>query len=246
MQAEPSVQSRLLQVAELDAHVGRVSHTARTLPQHKQIQEAMKTRQELSDALVEAGTVVSDLEADVTRAEADLVPVRQRLERNQQRIDDGSVSDPKTLRGLIEEVEHLKRRISDLEDIELELMDRQETAQAAQARITGQKRDLEGTLRQLVADRDAEVQRLAAEAKELQLARAAKAEGLPEPLMKLYERLRAATGAGAAELRGGRCTGCQLTIPFSDLDRYRKAPPNEVLRCVECDRILIRTGESGL
>ena len=32
----------------------------------------------------------------------------------------------------------------------------------------------------------------------------------------------------------------------ADLDAYRKAPSNQVLRCAECNRILVRTPESGL
>lgn len=246
MQAEPRDQSRVLQLADLDAHLGRVTHAARTLPQHKRIEELMKARQDVTDTLVEAETVVGDLEAAVRRAEADLVPVRERLARNQARIDDGSVSDGKTLRGLIEEVEHLKRRIGDLEDAELELMEQLETAQAAQVRVAESKTGIESELRAAVAERDEKVQVLAAEAKELQAKRKSQAAEIPEPLLKLYERLRASSGAGAAELKQRRCTGCQLEIPVSDLDGYRKAPANEVLRCVECDRILVRTGQSGL
>ena len=91
-----------------------------------------------------------------------------------------------------------------------------------------------------------QVAALAAEAKQVRDTRAARAKSLPDGLLALYEKLRASKGTGAALLQRGRCTGCQLEIPVSDLDRYRKAPANEVLRCAHCDRILIRTDESGL
>lgn len=246
MQAEPREQAKVLQLAELDAHVGRITHTARTLPQHKRIEELMKQRQDAIDALVASETRVSDLEAAVRRSEADLVPVRERLSRNQTRIDDGSVTDGKTLRGLIEEVEHLKRRIGDLEDAELELMEQLEAAQSEREQAGQRRTEVETQLRDEVAERDKQVQALAAQAKELQAERAAQVGDVPKPLLDLYERLRAATGAGAAELKQGRCTGCQLQIPVSDLDGYRKSAPNQVLRCVECDRILVRTAHSGL
>ena len=61
-----------------------------------------------------------------------------------------------------------------------------------------------------------------------------------------YERIRAQRGLGAARLARGRCSGCQLEITVSDMDVYRRTPANQVLRCVECDRILVRTPESGL
>lgn len=246
MLAEPSDQRRLLDLAQEDAEIARLTHQARSLPQHKRIEDLMKARSDATEALVEAGTVVSDLEAATNRAEADLVPVRQRLQRNQTRIDDGSITDGKVLRGLMEEVEHLGRRISDLEDAELELMGELEAAQEGQARVAEQKARIEEQLRTEVAERDRQVATLSAEAKQVQATRAARGKSLPTDLLALYEKLRAAKGTGAALLQRGHCTGCQLEIPVSDLDGYRKAPANQVLRCVQCDRILIRTDQSGL
>ena len=49
-----------------------------------------------------------------------------------------------------------------------------------------------------------------------------------------------------AELRARRCTGCQLDINAADLRVYAAAADDEVLRCEECSRILVRTAQSGL
>jgi len=64
--------------------------------------------------------------------------------------------------------------------------------------------------------------------------------------MALYERIRTQKGVGAAELRARQCGGCRLTLNPSDLAVIAKAPVDEVMRCEECSRILVRTGESGL
>ncbi|MGN6610349.1 MAG: zinc ribbon domain-containing protein, partial [Angustibacter sp.] len=62
-----------------------------------------------------------------------------------------------------------------------------------------------------------------------------------------YERIRASSGGlGAAALRQRRCGGCQLELNNVDMNRIKAAPADEVLRCEECGRILVRTGESGL
>ena len=246
MLAEPQDQMRLLELAELDREVGRVQHAAKSLPQHQSIADLMTMRRDITDALVSATTEVDDLRLDVRRAEGDIAPVKARLERNQQRIDDGSVSDPKTLRGLTEEVEHLHRRIADLEEEQLQVMGDLEEAEARQAEFTAKKNDVEARLRDLVASRDKEVAVLATEAKELGSSRTAKAAVVAPQLLALYEKIRTHSGSGAAALRRGRCGGCSLELTPADLDTYRKAPANEVLRCVECDRILVRTKESGL
>ena len=47
-------------------------------------------------------------------------------------------------------------------------------------------------------------------------------------------------------LRRRECGGCRLTLNPSDLATIAAAPSDEVVRCEECSRILVRTGESGL
>ena len=243
MLADPADQQRLLTLAELDSEIGRLQHTAKKLPQHARIAELMKNRQAVTDDLVAVTTRVEDLELSVRRAESDLVPVRTRLDRESKRVEDGSVTDPKVLRGLMEEVERIKRRITELEDAELDLMEQLEEATAERDELATGKKDVEETLRAEVAVRDAEVGKLSTEAKAIASSRASEAEKVPAPLLALYEKIRAHR---AAKLHRGRCSGCQLELTVSDLDAYRKAPQNEVLRCVECDRILVRTADSGL
>ncbi len=246
MLADPAVQRILLTLADLDSEVARVQHAARTLPQHKAIASLMEARQSVTDELVASNIEVDDLGVAVTKAEADLTPVKARQVRNQQRIDDGSISDAKILRSLTEEVEHLKRRISELEDSELELMGRLEDATAHRDRIAGQKAEIETRLRDEVAGRDVAVGKLRKEATDLTETRASVVGRIPADLLGLYEKMRASSGMGAAPLKAGRCGGCQLQLTPADLDAYRRAPAEQVLRCVECDRILIRTPESGL
>jgi predicted nucleic acid-binding Zn-ribbon protein len=86
---------------------------------------------------------------------------------------------------------------------------------------------------QTIADRTAERGPLAA--------------SLPADLLGLYEKIRSAHGGiGAAMLRARRCEGCRLDLSGSDLSAARSAADDEVLRCDECRRILVRTKESGL
>ncbi len=246
MIADPADQRTLLTLADLDTEVARVQHAARALPQHKIIADLMAARQQIADELVASSTDADDLQVAVAKSETDLAPVRARLERDEARIVDGSVSDGKILRSLQEEVDHLRRRISTLEDNELELMGRLEEATEHRDRIAARKGEIETKLRSEVAARDEAVAKLSQEAKDLAATRAPLAARVPADLLKLYEKLRASSGLGAAPLKAGRCGGCQLEVTVSDLDLYRRTPANQVLRCVECDRILVRTPESGL
>jgi len=67
------------------------------------------------------------------------------------------------------------------------------------------------------------------------------AAGLPPDLTSLYERLRAQHGGvAAAPLIGGRCNGCYLALPATEVDRIKREPPDALVTCDQCGRILVR------
>ena len=148
---------------------------------------------------------------------------------------------------MLGELQSLHRRIISLEDVELEVMERLETAQtsfesrtAELAAMDGEEAELRAAFQQKAGDLQNELTAVEAE-------RSTIAVGLPADLLALYEKLRAQKdGVGAAALRRRECEGCRLTLNASDLGIIAKAPTDEVLRCEECNRILVRTGESGL
>lgn len=222
-----------------------MQHRRRTRPEHAELQRLRAEAEGLKSDLVAADTAVADLEADQTRAESDLDPVRERLVRNERRIADGTVPDPKALASMIEEVEHLKKRISDLEDAELEVMEELETASAEQHRLRSRMAELDGSMAEVTNRRDAELAVIDAQIADARNDRAGIAPDVPANLMALYDKLAAThNGVGAAELRQRRCTGCQLEVNAADLRAIAAASADEVVRCEECGRILVRTEQS--
>jgi uncharacterized protein len=162
-------------------------------------------------------------------------------------IDAGQVKDPKALERMLGELESLHRRITSLEDTELEVMEQLETAQASLDQRTAELSAMEGEESELRAAFEKKGGELQSELETVTAERKTTASGMPEDLLKLYEKLRAQKGGvGAAALRRRECEGCRLTLNASDLGIIARKPTDEVVRCEECDRILVRTGESGL
>jgi uncharacterized protein len=134
-----------------------------------------------------------------------------------------------------------------LEDAELEVMERLETAQARVAQVTAEQERLSAQLADVTAQRDRLLAEVDAESDSERTARENAAAGLPADLLALYEKVReAAGGVGAARLSQRRCEGCRLELNTTDLNRIRDAAPETVIRCEECRRILVRTPDSGL
>lgn len=199
------------------------------------------------DQVRDAQIVVDDLAAAQAKADADVEQVKARRTRDRDRMDAGQITNPKDLERMQHELASLDRRISTLEDEELEVMEQLEQAQASLAELSGHVAEGDERLSGLVTSRDVKAAEIDAELDRLTGERATAVEGMPEDLLALYEKLRAnKDGVGAAELRQRRCNGCQLTIDNAELAVIRALPSNEVVRCEECQRILVRTGESGL
>lgn len=247
MKADPHALRRLLDVQELDSRIDRLSHRRRTLPELAEIDDLRKQRDAAADQIVVAQTEVDDLGHEQRKADADVEQVKTRRARNQQRLDQGQVGSPKELQSLQHEVETLERRISDLEDAELDVMERLEAAQAELDRLQASVAEYDEGLRGLEQRRDAATTEIDAEAHEAGSERAQLADGIPGALLELYEKLRSTHGGvGAAALVQRRCQGCRLELNAADLREIAAAPEDEVLRCEECQRILVRTAESGV
>jgi predicted nucleic acid-binding Zn-ribbon protein len=145
------------------------------------------------------------------------------------------------------ELESLERRISTLEDEELEVMEQLEEAQSALAELTSAIEDLDGRLGTLTTARDEKVAALDAEIASVSAGRDAIVAAIPADLLALYEKLRASKGGvGVGALRARQCSGCQLSLDAGELAEIRATPAETVLRHEECQRILVRTSESGL
>jgi uncharacterized protein len=247
VKASPEAQLRLLELADLDAELGRLEHRRRSLPEHAELAHRQERRKALSDELATLGAREGDLHREQAKADADVEQVRSRIARDRARLDAGQVSSPRELENLQSEIESLRRRQSDLEDAELDVMERREAVQARLTEASAERLAVENEVREITARRDAALAELAEQSGKAADRRAAVAAEEPADLLELYERLRAQhDGVGAAALRRGQCQGCHLSLNTVDRNAIRAAAPDEVVRCEECRRILVRTDESGL
>ncbi len=234
---------KLLELADLDAELSRLDHRRRTLPESQEYDRAEARDAELRDELATLEAQQSDLERGQGKAERDVDQVRSRIERDRARLDAGLVSSPKELENLQSEIVSLEHRQSDLEEVVLEVMERLEQVSRRRTSVAEEQATLTGQREEIAARRDAAFAEISEESGKAADSRASIAADIPAELLGLYDRLRAQHTVGAAALNRGRCEGCHLSLNTVDLGRIRAAPPDEVLRCEECRRILVRTDQ---
>jgi uncharacterized protein len=234
-------------VQQLDARADQLRHQRANLPELAEIASLQAKRTDVENLARDARIVVDDLNTEQQKVDADVEAVRARRTRDRDRMDRGLVTNPKDLERMQHELESLERRIASLEDDELEVMEKLEEAQAELAELEGMVAETDDRLAGLATTRDEKLAGIDEELAKVTGDRGPAVDGLPADLLALYDRLREQKGGvGAAELRARQCGGCRLSLDQAELNRIRGLAADEVVRCEECQRILVRTPESGL
>jgi predicted nucleic acid-binding Zn-ribbon protein len=126
-------------------------------------------------------------------------------------------------------------------------MERREAAQERVTELTGRLEAVQAKIAEAEARKSVLMEEIDAEGFKAAKEREVVAGSVPADLFKLYEKLRAQSGGiGAAKLYQKRCEGCRLELNITELNDVRAAPRNEVVRCENCRRILVRVPDSGL
>ncbi|OMH36784.1 zinc ribbon domain-containing protein [Tersicoccus sp. Bi-70] len=240
--ARPDHQRRLLDLQARDTAIDRIRHQAGALRSDPEIAAAQERSTQATARRDEAQTEVNAAEEALAAAEAAVEQVATRIQRNQQRLDTGTGSS-KDLTALQHEIVTLSARRSDLEDAELAVMERVESAQAALDETTAATSEATTALGALTEVRDARLRELSGEFDREKVARAEVLTGIDDAaLVATYEKLRSShDGVGVAPLQGSRCGGCMLELNPKDLAAIRAAADDAVVRCEECGRILVRS-----
>jgi predicted nucleic acid-binding Zn-ribbon protein len=246
VKADPTAQTALLALQAQDSAVAQLQHRRTSLPELARVEELEAQASELEGRRIEADTKVSDLTHDQKKADAEVEQVKTRRTRDEERLSSGAVSNPKDLSSLQHELVALERRIGTLEDHEIEIMEALEEAQRELDEVTIELTAVTTELERVVAARDAAFVVIDEQLADAKAERENIAGTVPDDLIALYDKLRGQYGTGAAALRARRCEGCRLELNGADLRELAAQPDDEVLRCPECSRVLVRTPESGL
>jgi predicted nucleic acid-binding Zn-ribbon protein len=234
-------QQQLLVVQDLDTRLDQIAHRRAQVPALAEIVALDARLRDLSTALVTSRTAAGDLRRELAKAEADVEQVRARAKRDQDRLDSGQASVRDT-QALTSEIDHLAGRQAELEEVELGVMERLDAHTGVLDELEAANAEVERQRAGAEAERDAAYAALDEEAAGVRAERAKAVAGLDAGLVALYEKLRGQlAGRGAAALVGRQCQGCRMELNPLDLEKITSAPADQVVRCEECGRILVRT-----
>lgn len=231
----------LLEVQDRDTAADQLRHRRAHLPERTELATLERRMAALDERLAEAESRRNVVLERQSRLEATIAATDRRLKEVDGRLYSGEVTATRDIMAMTAEIESLKSRCSSLEDEVLAAMEEDEPLAAEVGALEQERASLEADatrVRQVIAEAEAAID---AELAAVLGERAQRASGVPESLLATYEKLRARLGGvGAARLVGASCSGCHLVLPAQELDRLKREPPDTVVLCDQCGRILVR------
>jgi predicted nucleic acid-binding Zn-ribbon protein len=237
MKATATQQADLLSLANLDLQITRSKVAIKNLSAGTQFAELRQAQRDLAAKLIAARNALDTVDLELKRSEADLQLVEQRIAKDEQRLN--STNNSKDAQGIQSELESLARRKSDLEDIELEILDQQEHARAAYATVSTDKNAVDDELSAAEARDETELVKLRSGLDLLSNDRAQQASRLASDLLELYEK-KASRGVPVARLVGRECGACRITLGATAFNELEALAQDDIATCPECQAILVR------
>jgi len=244
MKASPSDQQRLLELQALDSRLAQLARRERELPERAALAALDADRARLRADLASLRGTLEDAQAELRRVESDVDSVIARVAREQERSL--AATDAKQAQALERELESLRRRKADLEDIELVVMEKVEEHQTAVNGVAAGLEDLEHRRADAAHAIEVALAEIHTERDAVSSSRSTLAASLPEDLVALYEQQRARYGVGASLLRRRVSEAAGVELTADELQAVRAAAPDDVILCPSSSAILVRTAESGL
>ncbi|HVX07260.1 zinc ribbon domain-containing protein [Humibacter sp.] len=242
VKADPRDQRELLRVHDLDTAITQATRAISHPSQDARLAELRPQAAEIRSRRLAVFGELEDARAELARLESDVEVVEARMKRDSERVQ--QTASVKDVAALESELEALRKRRSDLEDIELGIMERIEGLETQLSAIDAEAAEVESKVAALEAEREVEVESWERRRRDAAADREAVASALPEELVALYDKQRARYGVGAARLVGGVSLASNMKLSPSDLADVRSAADDDVVLCPDSGAILIRDENS--
>lgn len=237
MKASQNQQADLLLLGNLDSEIARAKNSLAELTSGKSTKDMRELNLKLAGELIEARNQLDSVELELSRAEADLTTVEQRIEKDNVRLN--ATSNSKDAQGIQSELLTLAKRKSELEDMELAILDKKDEVAALFAEVQARKTLNESELREAETKIEAEVLKQRSGLDLMVQQRAQQAAQLPVELLELYEK-KATRGLAIGRLIGRECGACRISLGATAFAEIQGLASDEIATCPDCQAILVR------
>ena len=233
----------LLEVQDLDLQADRLSKEREELPERAALLACGAELRENERLVAGVQARLDELARDERAVAGEVSTVAAGAKDVEERLYSGSVTAPKELESLQDELRLTREKQAGFEERELEIMEQIEGQEGELAGLAERRADAEGRageLQQAIADAE---KRIDGEIEVLTGKREAPLATLPAVFSERYADLRGKprlNGKAAVALENGLCLGCRVSLPRVDLSRILAEAEDALVPCPHCSRLLVR------
>lgn len=211
---------------------------ARELAKGEQLDSLRDELSGLSEKLSAARLENEELRREVKRQESDLELVDKRIATDTERLQ--ASSNPKDIAGIQSELESLRRRKSDLEDVELELMERLEVSDAEMHSVEVEREQKEQEIGLTKEKLELQLAGLKSQNQQLTSEVTSLRSSVREELLAVFEQ-KFVKGLAVGRLTGSTCLACNMSLNSTAMSEVGAVAPDDLASCPECGAMLVRS-----
>ena len=235
-----SQRTALQTLIELTAHGRALRFEYDNAKRAEELQELISRHKELGEKRTEAAAVVDGHQQTIAEATRLIEVQRSTIEKKTAELNDGTGLTSRDMVHLQEEIAGHESRVSELEESQLEAMEKLEAAEDELATVDERIADVTASGKEVqtaVKDRKTELRELIAESES---AESGPRSEMPQQLLSAFDANVRQGGPGAALLNGPNCQACGQEIGGAAWHEMLGADVNETYECEECEAVLLR------
>lgn len=224
---------RLIRLQKLDAEILRKSRLLESLPR-----EIQKLNAEVESAKGELKAFDANVEADKKARrdmEREVEVIRDHIAKDKGKLP--AVKTNVEYRAILKELESYEKKIRDIEDRQLEFMEKLDSVQSARKGIEDRVKEEEKRVKAAVEEKESAVSHLKKVVETLNAERASIVGDVSSSVLSTYEKiLKAREGLGVTKIKDRLCSGCNQMVPPQLY--YQIKSSDEIFKCPHCSRFL--------
>ena len=240
MKVQPEIQRKLVDLAFLDSQLSNIDSKIKNHPLKLRVTELENRIPGIEATKVENESKIEELKKQINRVEIDAENVKKRIENDTARLN-SSGTNAKQLPQIQHEIQTMTGKLSEIENIELELLSLLDELSITQKNLIKMVEEVSSELKIQKNNLDIEINKLIEEKSSFIKSRDQILLNFEQDLIKLYEKIRLDHGIGAAILEHNKCGACQITISPAEFEQIINTDPVEIVRCENCRCILVRS-----
>lgn len=228
----------LYKLQKTDSEINIIKNKIEKLPEKIAYEKKYYENEIIVKKLDELEKNHHDLSKKIKRDDEEAKTIEQKIEREEKRLYSGSITSPKELKSIQDEIASFKKRKDNFETDELELMEKLDELTNRLNKFNEQREKNEIELKKLKEEFDGINTNLRTKLNELLKKHESAKKIISTELLEKYNKIAEDKGGIAvARIINGDCSGCRVKLPFEEVEtlNFNK----ELGRCPSCKRMLV-------